>query len=111
VDPLVLHWNSPLSVTVHPYAGEEWRFGKEQPRKKTAIAEFQDCRIGIGGDVDRFIQQVRSELSVVFPANSPTHGQLAVDFRALIQKKTGRAPHRDGSDLRDPELRTEFQLR
>jgi hypothetical protein len=44
VHPLVLHWNSPSSATAYPYARQEWRFDKEQPRKKTAISEFWNRR-------------------------------------------------------------------
>jgi hypothetical protein len=80
--------------------------------RATMLAAFnskRNCAVVVFGD--QFIQLVRSELLVMFTANNPTYGQLIVDFGALCQRKSAKAIHNDRSHLKDPELRTEFQLR
>jgi hypothetical protein len=61
--------------------------------------------------MDKFIEQVKRELSMIFPANHLTHLQLDADLGALIQKRTGQAPSGDGSELTNAGLRTEFELK
>jgi hypothetical protein len=111
VESLDLQWNSPRSITVHPYVGDPWPLGKDRPKIHPPIAEFEDLRPGIPDPLGEFIQQVKHELSMMFPRNGLTHEQLALDLGGFIRKRTGRAPLIDGSALKDGRLRTKFQLR
>jgi hypothetical protein len=75
------------------------------------MTEFDDCRTGIATKMDEFVEQVKRELLMMFPLNQLTYVQLAAVWEPLVQKRTGGEPSADGPELKDAELRTEFQLK
>jgi hypothetical protein len=111
VESLDLHWTPPGSVIVQQYVGHPWLLEKQRLKILVPMVEFEDCRTGITNRLDRFVQQVKHDLSMMFPRHNLTHVQLAADLGALIQDRIGRAPLTDGSDLDDAQLRTEFELK
>jgi ankyrin repeat protein len=111
VDSLLLHWHSPGSVTVEEYVGREWPFATPWPKRHAPIPEFENCRTGVANRIDQFIQDVKFDLSMMFPATSLTHLQLAADLGSWVQVQTGHGLSDDASELDDALLRTKFQLK
>jgi hypothetical protein len=111
VDSLLLHWHSPGSVIVQDYVGREWPFATLRPKRHAPIPEFENCRTGPVNGIDKFIQDVKFDLSMMFPANNLTHLQLAADLGGMVQVHFGRGLSDDASELNDTVLRTESQLK
>jgi ankyrin repeat protein len=92
------------------YRGEAWDFASSRTVKKKS-PDSEEENIVIGDGFEAFIRQVRFEMQVIWPEAPFTDYHLAADLGAMIQKRSGKAPKGDGSELRDASLRTQFMLK
>jgi hypothetical protein len=92
------------------YRGDAWDFARSRTVTKKC-PESEEASSTIGNGFEAFIRQVGFEMRVIWPEAPLTDFDLVVDLGAMIRARTGNDPTGDGSELKNPQLRTEFLLK
>jgi hypothetical protein len=104
-----INWESPTEIRHTTYQGEPWNVHTESRRPRPIGSEVENFvqEDGLRG----FVERLRNELQVIWPGVQLDSFELAADFGSLVQERRQRGLKGDGSEIADPQLRTEFELR